>query len=111
MRRALIHSQPAVKVRSMSKMAGEAHLHSCAARDCRLVYEDSCNTPGENGRCHVCRNVRRPVWAEGRDPRDCCWGNCEQVTDKVQIRRYALAGPGPWYQCRTCARTHGWPCA
>lgn len=111
MRRALIHSQPVSRVPAMSKLAGKVHLHSCVDRMCRLVYEDLCQTPGVNGRCHVCRRTSRPVWVAARDPVECCFGNCVQLTDTKTLRLYRLGGPGPWFMCKTCARCHGWPCA
>lgn len=110
-RRAVIHYKKSDRVRSMASFAGDAHLHFCSGRSCRLIYEDACRDPHLNGRCPSCKGVRRPVWMSSRDPADCCWGNCQQVTETKELRRYALAGPGPWYQCRTCARAHGWPCA
>lgn len=110
-RKAVIHHKQTVRVRSMASLAGEAHLHFCSERECRKVYEDCCLNPAANGRCHECRGVRRPIWMSARDPQRCCQGNCAHVTNKATLRRYNLAGPGPWYQCKTCARVHGRPCA
>jgi hypothetical protein len=109
-KRVLIHHAQTAKAKSLATLAGHPHLHFCSNRECRLVYEDACDDIATNGRCHSCRGVRRPIWMAARDPRECCLGNCEQVLDAKQLVHYNLAGPGPWYQCRTCARAHGWPC-
>ena len=93
----------------LRKMAGGAHFHFCSDRDCRLIYEDACDDPFTNGRCQACLGHRRNTIAV-RDPQECCVGNCEQVLHPEDIRRYSLAGPGPWFQCRHCRRAHGWPC-
>lgn len=93
---------------TLRKMAGALHYHAC--RGCGHRYSCSCTTPGTNGRCQVCREVRpqvRPLWDRSSDPAECCIDNCEQVTDTDLIARYQLAGPGPWFQCRTCKRAHG----
>lgn len=87
------------------KMAGVEHFHGCAAPGCRVAYSCRCTTPEVNGRCHACRGVRRPVHEAYRDPRPCCAGS-ELVTATTSIATYLLAGPGPWFQCRTCARCH-----
>lgn len=110
-RRTLIHHKKTERVPSLASLAGDAHLHYCGTRECRKVYEDCCETPGVNGRCHECRGVRRPIWMVAREPRPCCLGGSAQVINKKELRRYSLAGPGPWYQCKTCARVHGWPAA
>lgn len=91
------------------KLRSVPHLHFCSDRDCRLIYEDNCNTPETNERCQNCRGTTRGLMVP-RDPQECCIGNCVQVTDPRELRRYSLAGPGPWFQCRTCVRSHGWPC-
>lgn len=89
------------------------HLHFCADRDCRLVYEcgpGDCPDVSKNERCRLCRGLRRPIWVAARDPQECCIGNCLQVASPDELLRYRLAGPGPWFQCKSCARCHGWPC-
>lgn len=88
---------------------GKPHFHFCSDRECRLIYEDNCRAPERNGRCQACRGQRRPLTAT-RDPQECCINNCQQVIHPDDLLRYALAGPGPWYQCITCRRAHGWPC-
>ncbi len=108
-RKAVIKHKPTVRGLSLSTLAGTAHFHFCEHRDCRLIYEDACHTPEVNGLCQAHRGIRRALMTV-RDPQECCIGNCAQVLDKEQIIRHQLAGPGPWYQCRTCARCHGWPC-
>ena len=94
------------------------HLHFCADPTCREVYEctylqskyvttTSCD-PRSNGLCQKCRgSISRPM----RDvaPRACCIGNTALVTSRPELMLYRLAGPGPWYQCRTCCRPSGWP--
>lgn len=86
-----------------------SHYHFCKDRDCRLIYEDSCDTPGTNEHCQFHRGIRRALITV-RDPQECCVGNCTQVIDKAQLVLYRLAGPGPWYQCSQCFLSHGWPC-
>lgn len=109
-RKAVIKHLPTQRSFSLSGLAGKPHFHFCRERDCRLVYEDRCGEPEENGLCQLHRGLRRALIAI-RDPQECCIGNCVQVIEKEHIFRYLLAGPGPWFQCRTCARCHGWPCA
>lgn len=97
-------------------LAKSWHLHFCSSRDCRLVYECSgpviqmgtCNARS-NGRCQKCRDQIRPIWVSSRDPRPCCLNNVVQVLDRADLLTHRLAGPGPWYRCRSCARTTGWP--
>lgn len=111
MTRTLIHYHKKRTPKTIAQRKGKAHLHFCVERDCRLIYEDACEDVASNGRCHTHRGARRPIWMSARDPQECCIGNCEMVADPDELHRYRLAGPGPWYQCKTCARTHGWPCA
>lgn len=94
---------------ALSQVAKSWHLHFCSNRECRITYDDyKCADVAKNGRCHRCRGLERPGWDMSRDPHQCCVGNCVQVTDPDEIVRYRLAGPGPWFQCKTCARCHGW---
>lgn len=69
---------------------------------------DNCKTPFENGVCvSPCSNgMEPPTWDKGRFPAYCCRGHSRQVTDIDVLNRYALGGPGPWFQCRICKRTH-----
>ena len=118
-RRQVVKQQPVQRTHSVAELAGKRHSHFCRDRECRNWYEDACSTPEKNDLCHTCIPMERrdrsaperPRWAVARDPRECCIGNCAQVTDRTEIKRYSLAGPGPWFQCKTCARCHGWPCA
>lgn len=113
MRRQLIHHRTGTRRPSDvgRDLAKTWHFHTCADRDCRVMYECyGCDDATKNGRCHACRGLRRPTWDLIRDPQPCCQGNCVLVTSKDQLVRYHLAGPGPWFQCKTCARCHGWPC-
>lgn len=113
-RAAVIHYKATTRTTSLAdvyrKLGDTWHLHYCTDRRCRLVYEcHGCPDASTNKRCQTCRNHRRPIWVIARDPHPCCRGNCALVTDKDQLIRYRLAGPGPWFQCKTCARCHGWP--
>lgn len=97
---------------ALTEVGKSWHLHFCANRNCRLTYDDyACADVTKNGRCHQCRGLRRPGWDTSRDPQPCCTGNCFQVVDADLIVRHRLAGPGPWFKCKTCARCHGWPCS
>lgn len=91
-------------------LSGKSHVHPCYA--CRVVYMCNCTNPAVNERCQYCRTEGRldhPVWEVGRFPKPCCTDNCRQVTDNDELIRYGLAGPGPWFQCKTCARSHPKP--
>lgn len=109
-RKAVVKYQPTAPTYSVAKLAGRRHVHFCSDRECRMAYECACDEPEVNGRCNLCRGTRRPLWVANRDPQDCCVNNCAQITDKAELHRYQLAGPGPWFQCKSCARCHGWPC-
>lgn len=109
-RKAVIKSKATTKIPGLSKLAGVAHFHFCANRECRLIYEDNCDTPEENILCRPCRGLRRSTHDAYRDPQICCIDNCDQVTDRRELNINRLAGPGPWFQCKKCARRHGWPC-
>lgn len=108
-RKAAINYKPAEKGVSLTTLKGSPHFHFCKDRECRQIYEDTCEQPEINGPCQTCRGVKRELMRH-RDPHECCIGNTDQIIARQHIIRYALAGPGPWYQCRTCARCHGWPC-
>lgn len=114
-RKALIHNRTGIAQTpqgAFTQVGKSWHLHFCSNRDCRIVYDDyRCDDVTKNGRCHRCRGLERPVWDASRDPHECCVGNCTQVTQPDEIVRYRLAGPGPWFQCKTCARCHGWLCS
>lgn len=98
---------PALSGKQFKKMRGRAHWHGCT--QCHLAYDDACETPRVNGVCVDCRGGRpRSLLMRGRDPKGCCIDNTEMVDDEVRAR-YKLAGPGPWYQCRICYRSHPKP--
>lgn len=115
-KRQLIHTSKAIiqKVTSSgvyNQLRGKHHWHFCSNRECRLAYEDCCAQTEVNGLCQLCRGAGSRAYAEPMDPRECCLDNCEQVLTTDEMLRFHLAGPGPWFKCKTCARTHGWPCA
>ena len=95
---------------SIASLSEKFHFHYCSVRDCRLIYSDACRDIRTNRLCHEHRGTRRPVWLVARDPQECCIGNCSMVGEAKEIVRYQLGGPGPWFQCSTCYRAHGWPC-
>lgn len=98
-----------VKKFKVAQLAGKWHWHSCSDRECRQVYHDTCETPETNGRCRFCRTGESSAYDDWRLPKDCCFGNCELLTDATWAEWAELAGPGPWYRCRSCRRTHGSP--
>lgn len=96
----------------LSKLAGGIHWHSCTDQDCRLVYLDTCVEPHANGRCDICKRGYDTPYMEWKYPKDCCWGNTELLSPKDDWYGWLrLAGPGPWFKCKTCHRPHGWPLA
>lgn len=111
-RKAVVKSKPRDRQRkiNLNDLVGVRHMHFCSDRDCRLVYEDSCTEPESSGLCDYCRTGSRSAYMPVRDPQECCLDNCKQVTDPNRLVTFQLAGPGPWFQCKTCARCHGWPC-
>lgn len=85
-------------------MAKKHHAHGCF--QCSTRYTDHCADPKANGLCQACRGMDRPRWEVSFDPGGCCAGESRLVKDAQTITSYGLAGPGPWYKCRVCARTH-----
>lgn len=85
-------------------MAGRHHAHGCV--ECSRRYTDRCRDPGENGLCQLCRGLERPRWETSFEPGDCCPEFSVLVRDSETLGRFNLAGPGPWFKCRACARTH-----
>lgn len=93
------------------------HIHFCKNRTCRQTYECTGLVDKKtvcearvNGRCHTCRGAAvRPWWCAARDPHPCCVDNVRQAHDREELLRYRLAGPGPWYLCKSCMRPSGWP--
>ena len=87
------------------------HAHGCD--QCSRRYTDTCTTPSVNGRCQTCRHGRsplecdlRPLWDRDHDPRACCREVSKLIITAAEMERYGLAGPGPWFKCKTCSRTH-----
>lgn len=98
------------------KLTTLGHKHFCSDRSCRRVYDcldvafiHWCEEPRRNGRCQVCRGSPKPVWSDAQQCQPCCADNVAQVIDRDVILAHRLAGPGPWFKCKTCARTSGWP--
>lgn len=98
------------------KLATAGHKHFCSDRECRTVYDcldvaflHRCAEPRRNGRCQSCREVVVPAWSAGQQVQDCCANNVRQVIDRAELLAHRLAGPGPWFKCKTCARCSGWP--
>lgn len=111
-RKALIKTLPKNKTSrvNLDDLVGVRHMHFCADRSCRLVYEDSCIEPETGDLCPTCKGRERSAYMPYRDPQECCLDNTKQVTFPPDFIRFQIAGPGPWFQCKTCARCHGWPC-
>lgn len=110
MRRQLAKTAVRTPVRAEARiraLAGKAHFHSCSRQTCRLLYSCRCEEPLVNGRCHEHRDLRRPSHDAVRDPQPCCVENTFHVTSPEEIAAHELAGPGPWFRCKTCARSFG----
>ena len=90
----------------LARMAGKAHLHICRDGTCKSVYRCNCTDTIRNDLCKTCQGKRRPIWDVNLDHVDCCT-SLTQVTSNRVIEAYDLAGPGPWFCCRTCYRFHG----
>lgn len=85
-------------------LRGKMHYHVCIR--CGGIYWDHCKKVESHGTC-PCRTVHgRPVWLTDHDPAPCCAENVELMT-LDRIKSYRLAGPGPWFQCKTCRRFFG----
>lgn len=86
--------------------AGDLHHHGCVV--CSARYSDACLIRAVNSRCPSCRSGGqhgRPRWDQDHDPRPCCRTASVLATKEV-LTKYALGGPGPWWRCRQCSRTH-----
>lgn len=91
-------------VTAIRQMSGKHHAHGCS--ECHLRYTDACSTPEQNGKCVTCRvGQQRALWDQNSDPAGCCV-NAREVKDAETLGKYKLAGPGPWYRCPVCSRTH-----
>jgi hypothetical protein len=88
-----------------AKYAKKQHHHGC--KGCRRRYVCACSQPESDGRCNACISGRRSVYTAAWEPQSCCLIDARPC-DKYDRDRYLLAGPGPWFTCRTCART--FPC-
>lgn len=88
---------------SAKAMAGALHYHGCV--QCRLRYEDACDSPENDSLCNSCICGRVQAYQSAIEPKDCCRALCTRATDKERMR-YNLAGPGPWFVCTTCRRQH-----
>lgn len=86
----------------LAKWKGEQHFHGC--KDCRGRYYDACAELKADGICNPCRSgirsARQLAWA----PAACCFEN-SRPAEKYDRDQHKLAGLGPWFVCRTCART------
>lgn len=93
-------------------LAGTHHAHGCMR--CRHRYVDHCGTPREDELCHLCRShgqKRDPWWPEAWMPDICCLSDARRLDptfkyDRDHMGSLGLAGPGPWFRCQTCGRTH-----
>lgn len=109
-RKALVHHKRAEGRVGVSELASEWHVHACVNAGCHLTYRDhGCEDVNANGECTACRGLRRPSWESQADPRDCCVDNTDLIVGKSERLIQRLAGPGPWFRCRTCRRAHPWP--
>jgi hypothetical protein len=89
------------KPHPVGKWAGKQHHHACTR--CRRRYHDACETPAVDGVCNSCRTGRLSTWVAATEPRPCCLTDA-MPADRYDRDKYLLAGPGPWWVCRTCAR-------
>lgn len=81
------------------------HAHGCL--QCGRRYTDTCSTPQDNGVCLTCQSGQEvPFWDRDRAPQWCCRIHSRVITTAELIQRYALGGPGPWFICGVCSRTH-----
>lgn len=78
----------------------ELHYHGCT--HCKRRYPDACEDRKPNT-CPSCRMGRTSIYMTGIDPRPCCTENA-RLANKDDLKTYRLAGPGPWWLCRECAR-------
>lgn len=80
------------------------HAHGCL--QCGQRYMDSCDMGSENGRCHSCRTGKASPLDSGRRPMACCRTESRLIDSPAILARYLLGGPGPWFLCQACHRTH-----
>ncbi len=101
------------------KLREAAHKHFCANRECRAIYQclgpvflknqGGCSAPLQNERCAHCRGIGPAGGLTTPRLQPCCAHNVRQITDRDELLAYGLAGPGPWFRCKTCWRPTGWP--
>lgn len=89
------------KVFSTLKWGGKLHYHGCT--NCHLRYHDACHTPELDGLCPSCTTGRISAYQQAIEPRACCYVDT-RLANRDDRDVYKLAGPGPWWLCRTCAR-------
>jgi len=91
---------------AVRQLRNKHHAHGCT--ECSLRYTDACATPEVNDLCLGCRTGRleRALWDVNSNPDRCCSTQSRKVTDAETVMRYKLGGPGPWYRCTKCSRTH-----
>lgn len=81
---------------------------------CRHRYVDNCDDAVADGLCHLCASHGQtpdPWWPEAWLPDVCCLGESRWLDrtfryDRDVMADLRLAGPGPWYRCQGCGRTH-----
>ncbi len=93
------------RVRGKDRSVPLHHAHGCLR--CGRRYTDTCTTPLDNGECLTCSvDQPPPIWDTDWTPQDCCRTSVHLITDVDVLVRYRLGGPGPWFLCERCARTH-----
>lgn len=83
----------------------ELHYHACT--HCRRRYPDACTSAGLNSVCPSCVMGRDSIHMQGIAPRPCCHQHL-RVANRVDLKTYRLAGPGPWWLCGACGRQFGY---
>jgi hypothetical protein len=91
---------------AQTKFIGKQHNHGCTR--CRRRYWDACQDPNTASLCNSCVTGRVSAWARGGEPAACCTTANVRPADRTDRERYLLAGQGPWFLCKTCARQ--FPC-
>ena len=92
---------------SVNSFKEKLHYHGCDR--CRGRYSCSCDMPGVDTTCGQCRGGHTEkglsTWQAATAPRDCCREQARTATNRER-ETYKLAGPGPWWVCTHCWRTH-----
>lgn len=90
---------------AVAKLARKLHMHACPT--CGLPRWCSCATPAVDlPPCTECTTGRRSTLVDGWRPIPCCESATQPATNDERTL-YRLAGPGPWWLCRRCARVFG----